>query len=838
MDSIIKSASTVSDGMSMMSKADSFLSIDKSTISTNAILQKLTTRRRYITRTIWVILSIIIILSFIFTSNITSCVILTSCLCLGALINIIITYIHRDFFSIDAYITVPLLYSLAFIKFILIPTDISLNNTSEANSSELTFATLNITWTIVYYLSLFLGTIVLKFQQFYWRQGHPTIKQKVLGALRALLKQLIMILIPGAILLVYLLIKYGFSEMKDIISNVINILNILYSFVFFIILLGFGVVELPLYFLTFTATEEKVKNYLQKIQQLHKETQDARNVFNLDKEILEETCKKVFKQPGHLSFSFSKDIISEITEMKIELNDLFTKDKTIKAISVKPKSEINDDNLALMFAQIKEDYFLACKKFALFMKTFNKLTEELDPCVPNININNKDNDNNSIFNDNNSFNHILSDGTQLTDILNTEPSLVYIKRNKFDKSNSSLIVMPKKYNLPINIFTKTVGVLFGIISTIIVFIQLTLILVKTFNFNLIDKFLILSYDNYYSCYFVLIFYISYLFSCCYYAITQFKIAEFYVIVKHHTNKMGLASNARLSDTILFGIIYNLVAYLGPAYFEDDSKSGNSTIEKYYNNIVKAGYVYTLYYYYFPIILFVIILVYITKKFNLLCFRDKGGEGYLEKFSMEDISEDNLQKIYIIIQKVEKIYYPSQLDQAIEKKRTKTMATIKSIKEKEEKEKDKEEKKRKENLNSINNNSVINNSNQSIITNSSNNSFTNKTTSNTIREIALLQGVMYCSEELSKLNKDKKYMKITKAKIIYADNREQKNRKDLLLSDISEIMMENKFTLKITSQTNNVVLYMTPISIKDSEKLVEISQWKDSIETYKRMSNNV
>ena len=764
------------------------------------IFQKFTSKRRNITRLSWFICLTIGKICLIFLSAPQGCIVFSSLVCTAILINLLFTYIHPDFFSIDAYITVPILYSLAFIKIVLIPTDISANNMEKDSLISQSkyfdyFIPLNTTWQVVNYLSIILGTAILKFQTFYWRQGYPTFKQKMCGAFKQLLKQIAILVVIGGVIMVYLIIKIGVSRIKDILINLVNVMNLLYTFVFFIFLLGFGIVELPLYFITFTSSEDKLKQELQKLHLQHTDTQAAINVFQLDKKILEESCQEILKKVGHPSFEFCKLILNEMSEMKIELNDLFVKDGSTKALVKKPDSDtIYDEILSNIFAQVKDDYFLATKNFALFMRTFNSIALELDPFVPT---------------------------DEKSNYSNKEISLIYVSINKYNKKDEeNLSIIPKKYSLFINILTKFLGFLFSIMAIGIIIIQLSL--VDSVRLNLFGYLLSIMKGKFYLTFFFVTFYIGFMFTCCYFAITQFKIAEGFLIVKHHSNKMGMASNARLCDTLLFGIIYNIVAFLGPIFFDTKDKVAYSTIEKFYVTMKDSGFMFTGYYYYYPALLVIVIVAYIAKKFSILCFKSKTAESYFTKSSFEDASEDNLQKIYKIIQKVEKIYAPLILEKAAKKKKNDQNSLTTQSSQSDDKSIE---------MKSTNSNDEL------IVKDSKDIIVKEKETSNVpIKEIAYMQGNLLFSTN-EKIQSDKKYVKLTKTRITVSDSRDSIHKTDIILNEIISVTIVNKFILKVTTSINKVEsnFYFNSPLVKEIDKSSEINQWKESIETYKKMS---
>lgn len=800
----------------MDQKSESFKSnnsnISKETLEKRSILESFMSKRRNITRISWIILSLIAIVCVIFITPRIGCVLFASLISLACIITILFTYINTEFFSIDAYITIPILYTLTFLKIIIISADIAALATYKNKEVQFDLSSylegLNIAWIVIYWLSIIFGSIITNFQTYYWMQGYSTVGKNILGAFKKILLMLAIVVGLGAVVLIYLIIKLGFSQFKNIVMNLVDILNLIYTFIFLIVLLGFGIVEVPLYFLLYTDTDTKVKQYLNKLIETHEETLSSINIYNIDKEILEDCCKNVLKKQGHPVFRYAKDILSQLEGMKIETNELFPKDSKYEALVKKP-DDFYEDNLADIYIQVKEDFFLATKNFRLFMKTFNYLCEELQVFVPLDKM------------EKNSLSDTLI--AELSEVINTEPSFVYIKKNRFN-DNKSMFIVPKNYNMCLNITTKTIGFIVLLIAILIVAIQITL--VDSTGISLMKVFLSAFQVSFHLTFFFVLLFTSFIFLCCYFALTQFKIMEDYLIVKHHTNKMGMALNARLCDTLVFGITYNLIAFVGPLFIVE---TPNSLIEKLYLMMKSGGFIFTGYYYYFPIILVVIILLYVFKKFNLFCFKNEYANKYFTKSFKLEIPDDIAQKAYKIMQKIEKIYNPSLLEHSVNKITNQNS----------------ENNIDKPNANNSSENidliSVKSDSNIPIesgteeelpkIIDEFHLGFKRESKSIKLKEVAFMQG--YLGYSTNKSDKPlKKYVKLMRTRLSVAENREGRDKIEINLKDITILEIENRYTLLIDTKISK--LYITSLSSSNSEKEKEITQWKEAIENYKKM----
>lgn len=804
----------------MENKSESFKStnsnISTETLEKRSILESFMSKRRNITRISWIILSLIALVCAIFITPRIGCVLFASFISLASIITILFTYINTDFFSIDAYITIPILYSLTFLKIIIISADIAAFTTYKNQVIDFDLISyldgLNVAWIVIYWLSIVFGAVITNFQTYYWMQGYSTVGKNIIGAFKKILIMLAIVVGLGAVILIYLIIKLGFSQFKDILMNLVDILNLVYTFIFLIVLLGFGIVEVPLYFLLYTDTDTKVKQYLNKLIEVHEETLSSINVYNLDKSILEDCCKSVLKKQGHPAMKYVQDIMSQLEGMKIENNELFPKDSKYEAIVKKP-DEYYEDNLADIYIQVKEDFFLATKNFRLFMKTFNYLCEELQVYVPLDKIENGS----------------LSDSliAELAEVINTEPSFVYVKKNRFN-DNKSMFIIPKKYNTCINITTKIIGIIILLIAILIVAIQITL--VDSTGISLIKVFLSAFKVSFHLTFFFVLLFISFIFLCCYFALTQFKILEDYLIVKHHTNKMGMALNARLCDTLVFGITYNLIAFVGPLFFVENVPS-TSLVEKLYIMMKAGGFIFTGYYYYFPVILVIIILLYIFKKFNLFCFKNEYANKFFTKNIKLEVPEDTAQKAYKIMQKVEKIYNPSLLEHSVNK--------LTNPKNSENKNTNPGGKNSSDNIDliSVNSESIAptDTSKEEELPNVIDEfhlGFVRKESKSIkMKEVAFMQGYLGYSD--NKNDKPiKKYVKLMRTRLSVAENREGRDKIEVNLKDISTLEIENRYNLILDTKT--IKLYITSLSSSNSEKEKEINQWKEAIENYKKM----
>jgi hypothetical protein len=165
-------------------------------------------KRRYITRLIWLVILLTSLIVLFTLDKLISMSLIGFFVSIGVISNLLLMYVSFDFFSIDAYITIFLSYGIIFIQMMIIPIDISLSTTKNINSrftKDQMHNFLKLEYMILYWISIILNFVFLRFQLSYWNQGHPTLRERVIATLKSLSK---LLMIFGIVFLIILLIAF------------------------------------------------------------------------------------------------------------------------------------------------------------------------------------------------------------------------------------------------------------------------------------------------------------------------------------------------------------------------------------------------------------------------------------------------------------------------------------------------------------------------------------------------------------------------------------------------------------------------------------------------------
>jgi hypothetical protein len=355
-------------------------------------------KRRYITRVFWLLAILTIILCYIFMKPLVALITSFSIIAIASLINILLLFISpkKLDFSIDAYITIIISYSIALTILIIVPLDISasLHKTDSTNLNEQLdnksiHDGIDLTWNIIYWTSILVNFILMRFQIAYWSQGHSTIKQKIIKTLKGFIRQLIIIALLGLAVLIFLLFKY-LSLMKGIefMKSIIQVINSLYCIAYIVFLLGYGLVQLPFYFYSYTHTTIKLKMNLQALSLVRDELETGVNQLLKDKSILLGYCFKITQLQSQVPLEkidilqFAQEIISEISDYNYELNDLIGS-KNIDGNIKDPKifdvlTDLTEDHLAQMLITVKNDYYYCVKKEGALLRLYSTISNNCE----------------------------------------------------------------------------------------------------------------------------------------------------------------------------------------------------------------------------------------------------------------------------------------------------------------------------------------------------------------------------------------------------------------------------------------------------------------------------
>jgi len=555
---------------------------------------------------------------------------------IGVISNLLLMYVSFDFFSIDAYITIFLSYGIIFIQMMIIPIDISLSTTKNINSrftKDQMHNFLKLEYMILYWISIILNFVFLRFQLSYWNQGHPTLRERVIATLKSLSKLLMIFGIVFLIILLIAFIKFG-ANTADVLLTTAKLLNYVYCFIHCIVLLGYGLIELPYYIYEFTNTSSKLENLLKNVESFVNEYQKSMNQLFADKIYLLELCTKVKNNKEHQSREFAISIEKDLIRYNITFNNLVHFSRTKPSIEIESNKEIDNDELAAIFVKLKENFFYAKKKEAALLRLYIEITK---CCFPQDKLNSNDSQDNVSSNTNESFFKTDEKGKTSLMIIN----------NKYS------FLVPKVFPLHIVILTKLIALIVLCLSLFILLLIINLYFISSSN---IFEIILNKIDNFYGNMVFFNFIQGYMFMCCYYALTKFKITEDYILIPHHTNRFGLANNSGMCSTISMGLAYYFVFVFG-GYYKNGSSGGALT--EFFQSMTQFPLIYNYFNFIFPTGIFVIFIFIILKKFNLfesLTNYVESSDFYNDKNKVPIQNETDKTKTYEILIKVQELYY--------------------------------------------------------------------------------------------------------------------------------------------------------------------------------------
>jgi hypothetical protein len=594
-------------------------------------------KRRYITRSLWILTLISSCLFIMIFDEPTAVLLIATLILISGLVNLLTMFIHPRFFSVDGYILVILSYVLAFIKIILIPLDISVFFSFEEGSSNTFHYMIDLVWKVIYWTSIIVNFLILRVLLVYWQQGHPTVWEKLSNTFKFLFWQIMVIAMIGLLLGSYLLIKNGIWQTWDSLLFTINMINVNYCLLFVIILGAYGLVDIPFYFLTYTNTDKKLKGLLSKLDPTVDELVEAVNRFIKNKDVLLQACESVFTNTYECQElrSFAKQIEDELCYYRIDYNELVGQESVDPTIKISDRIDI--DCLANMLIEVKSDFYTVIKREGALIRHYMKI------------------DNNR-------------EGSEVEDI--EKPRLVIYKHeggytssdsgfNRFtDDSDGKSVksyrvnsksIKPRRYNTAIKIITKLVGVLLILVSLCILGFQVNIYFLNSINLivNIVTR-----TEIFYVVFIFIYLYIGAIFLFCFFTMSQIRLFERYVLVKHHTDKLGMLYNAMMCNTFIIGVVYNLVYFFIDVY-QNNQLRVSKALENIFKQILnQAPFVLSTYKTVFPSLFVFVVVVSVMIKFGVVAFIKK----YLQIEDDEDVVDlTNSRAELDTLEKIEAIY---------------------------------------------------------------------------------------------------------------------------------------------------------------------------------------
>ena len=623
-------------------------------------------KRRYLTRAVWSVIVFIILLVLIFGSFSaavsTALVIVT----LATLFNFLSMYIttNRNYFSLDGYISVVVSYSIIAIKLIIVIFDLSYNGLGKKETSKSTILNSFIyyTWMIVYWISLIFNFGIILFQQVFWKQGHP----RFLGRLWQTIKYLKWFLIIGGIGLVLLIILISIlasyavldkgMEWYTKVSVSVELGNILFCEIIFVILYGIGLVYFPMKFLRYTSSIDNLKKVIKDFVKFKSSYELSVNKFDRNSKYLIKVAKKVrnvYDCPKDLE-QYCNTIIENL-ERKNKNNFVNFNDFIEYNINVYDDfgemrgpdyvKEYPIDVLSQMYMKVQTYYYLCIKKKTVLIDAYLTIR-----------------------------NNAQTFGEKTIFYQNDKMKEQIHKKNVYAGTKNYLVI-PKEHKMYIQIITKIIGGVLFIISVLLYGTQIFMLIVtclkdestldalnKWFEFENPSIFILLYFA-----------YFAFIILSSFYSLTRVRKIDDYIIVVHQCDKFTMIKNSSMTNKILLGIIYNFLFFsinLDPSMQTDQDKTNQ--LAYYFKALKDFTVIKKIYGIGFPILLTIVIIFAVLsqygynfdKIFNILFKRKdevelklkkerrekyKNGK-FLKKESIAYLSDENM---LFIIERFEK-----------------------------------------------------------------------------------------------------------------------------------------------------------------------------------------
>lgn len=582
------------------------LNITEKYTDTRCMICGMTIKRRYLTRAVWVIILLTIIVLISLTSfNIAASFALVA-VTFSTLFNFLSMYITIDpnYFTVDAYVSVILSYSIIGIKMVIVIFDLSKNGigSKQKSTESSTDKAIYIIWTIVYWFSMIFNFVILKFQRAYWKQDHPRLLKRIWYTILSLK----IIIIVGFVLFIVIAITFFILKHYDIISNdekwytqiviAVELVNMIFCEFIFVVLFGIGLVYFPFKFLRYTSSIDNLKKVIKSFVKFKSSYELSVNKFNKNAQYLMEVCnkiKKVYGVPEELEAYCTKIIKTleiEITHNFATFNDFIEYNPNIVS-NFKDKYGTDLVNLypikelSKMYVLVQTYYYLCIKKKSLLFDSYLTIRNNAETFKEK-----------TIFYQNDKMKEKIH------------------KKNLF-QGTKNYIVLPKNHKLFVKIGTKVFGGFLILISFVLYFAQFFMLIVSLLSkesrekvndfFNVNDSsILIIIYFGYF----------SFIILASFYSLTRVRKIDDYILVVHNSDRFTMINNSRMTNKILLGIIYNFLFFsinLDPSSSENKSNQ----LSHYFKSFKQYIVLQKCYGIGFPVLLTLIIVFAVLSQFG-------------------------------------------------------------------------------------------------------------------------------------------------------------------------------------------------------------------------------
>ena len=129
-------------------------------------------------------------------------------------------------------------------------------------------------WFLVYWGTIFFGSVLMKFYKIYWQSGRFTIRSKLIFVC----KKLIILILLGSLVLGgigFAIMKFGGEGAKETVQASVLILSNIYGMMVLVLLLAHGLIKMPIYLWKYSDNSYNLINSLSRADRVRKSYRTA-----------------------------------------------------------------------------------------------------------------------------------------------------------------------------------------------------------------------------------------------------------------------------------------------------------------------------------------------------------------------------------------------------------------------------------------------------------------------------------------------------------------------------------------------------------------------------------
>eukprot|EP00347_Sterkiella_histriomuscorum_P020171 403338832 len=336
--------------------------------------QKLKTRQG-VTAVAWIIGLVIIALLFVAAALVDRSwmlaifIIISVILSICVLVTIFARYVDSEKFPISAYFNIGMtyFYSLMSIGILAVDLGFSLYNreTQSLEEQESYQTLMKVLWNIIYWGSLTHGTFLNKFFSKYWTSGHFTIGGRIKSSIKNLIKMIVAGIIALAIFGCIAYFAIGLNGINGVKAVLLIMANV-YSMLFLVILLAYGLFNLPLYLWKCGDNQHALYKELETADEIRKQYRAALVDFHTKVS----QCKNLAANHKNEKNQAIMDILQkEMPEKDLEGQSIGH--SQYFQLELKKNQEITEDFIANIRYQFKLAFFMYKRKKSKWLTTYN-----------------------------------------------------------------------------------------------------------------------------------------------------------------------------------------------------------------------------------------------------------------------------------------------------------------------------------------------------------------------------------------------------------------------------------------------------------------------------------